>query len=57
MRAWETIFGGQVSRMKEKIYKLKRANINRMFPSDPSGSLDDFYLNLRRGYGKNSGIY
>ncbi len=28
-----------------KLYKYRKTNINRMFPSDPIGSLDVLFLN------------
>jgi hypothetical protein len=30
----------------QNIYKVKKSYIDRMFPSDPTGSLDEFFLIL-----------
>ncbi len=45
--------------LNRKAYKQNKINIIRMFPSDPTGSLDDFFLfKILGGYnGKNTGFY
>ena len=47
--------------LDRKLYKQLMVNFNRMFPSDPSGSLDDFIFNkflfLGRYYGRNASFY
>ncbi len=42
-----------------KIYKADRCFYINMFPSDPTGSLDDFFsMKIGGGlYGRNSGLY
>jgi hypothetical protein len=35
--------------INEKIYKLPRINFYYMIPSDPTGSLDDFFLKFFGG--------
>ncbi|GEM_PF-2777506 len=40
-----------------KIYKVFSMFITNMFPSDPTGSLDDFFDDLRRVYGRYFSFY
>jgi len=44
--------------LKRKIYKVSELKNIRMFPGDPTGSPDDFFLlKLRRNYGRDFSFY
>lgn len=43
---------------EQKVYKSHITKTTRMFPSDPHGSLDDFYyFDFGGFYGRNIGFY